>query len=70
MDCPGFNLASSTRSGRSTIILLEVPSGALADTIGRKKLIVFAALCMVAEMLALLLAPDGWQRNRFFTLRP
>mgnify|MGYP001163000998 FL=1 len=43
-----------------TIILLEVPSGALADTIGRKKLIVFAALCMVAEMLALLLAPmDG-----------
>jgi len=43
-----------------TIILLEVPSGALADTIGRKKLIVFSALCMMVEMLALLLAPmDG-----------
>ena len=40
-----------------TIILLEVPSGALADTIGRKKLIVFSALCMMIEMLALLLAP-------------
>ena len=43
-----------------SIILLEVPSGALADTIGRKKLILVAALCMVIEMLALLLAPmDG-----------
>ena len=44
----------------ATIILLEVPSGALADTIGRKKLIVFSALCMILEMLALILAPmDG-----------
>ena len=40
-----------------SIILLEVPSGALADTIGRKRLIVIAALCMVIEMLALLIAP-------------
>ena len=31
----------------ATIILLEVRSGALADTIGRKKLIVFSALCMI-----------------------
>ena len=31
--------------------------GALADTIGRKRLIVIAALCMVIEMLALLIAP-------------
>ena len=40
-----------------TIILLEVPSGALADTLGRKKLLVLAAVCMVVEMVALLFAP-------------
>ena len=40
-----------------TIICLEVPSGALADTVGRKKLIVFAAFCMLVEMGTLLLAP-------------
>jgi len=44
-----------------TIIILEVPSGALADnTIGRKKLLVFAGFCMIVEMLTLLLTPmDG-----------
>jgi len=42
------------------IFLLEVPSGALADTIGRKKLLVFAAAVMVVEMTILLTAPkDG-----------
>ncbi len=42
------------------IFLLEVPSGALADTIGRKKLLVFAAAVMVVEMIILLTAPkDG-----------
>jgi MFS family permease len=41
----------------ATIFLFEVPSGALADTIGRKKLLVFAAGLMVVEMLCLLLAP-------------
>ena len=40
-----------------TIILLEVPSGALADTLGRKKLLILGAICMVVEMLALLFAP-------------
>ena len=40
-----------------SIIFLEVPSGALADTIGRKRLIVLGALCMMIEMIALLLAP-------------
>ena len=40
-----------------TIICLEVPSGALADTLGRKKLMVFAAFCMLIEMLTLLLSP-------------
>lgn len=44
----------------ATIFLFEVPSGALADTIGRKKLLVTAAALMVVEMLCLLLAPrDG-----------
>lgn len=43
-----------------SIFVLEVPSGALADTIGRRKLLVFAALLMVVEMGILLLAPqDG-----------
>ena len=40
-----------------TIILLEVPSGALADTLGRKKLLILGAICMVVEMLALLFSP-------------
>jgi MFS family permease len=44
----------------ATIFLFEVPSGALADTIGRKKLLVTAAALMVIEMLCLLFAPrDG-----------
>ncbi len=44
----------------ATIFLFEVPSGALADTIGRKKLLVTASLLMVLEMCCLLLAPrDG-----------
>ena len=49
-----------------SIILLEVPSGALADTIGRKRLIVIAALCMVIEMLALLIAPMHGGSTVFF----
>ncbi len=40
-----------------TIFLFEVPSGALADTIGRRKLLITAAVLMVVEMLCLLLAP-------------
>jgi MFS family permease len=43
----------------ATIFLFEVPSGALADTIGRKKLLVTAASLMVVEMSCLLLAPRG-----------
>lgn len=42
----------------AAIFLLEVPSGALADTLGRKRLLVFSSLLMVAEMLCLLLAPQ------------
>jgi len=39
------------------IVFAEVPSGALADRIGRRPLVVAAALCMVLEMLVLLVAP-------------
>ena len=43
----------------ASIFLLEIPSGALADTIGRKKLIVSAALMMILEMTCLLFAPQN-----------
>ncbi len=44
------------------IFLLEVPSGALADTLGRKRLLVISAAIMVVEMGILLFAPanGGW----------
>jgi len=46
----------------ASIFLLEVPSGALADTLGRKRLLVFSASVMVVEMGVLLVAPKdgGW----------
>jgi MFS family permease len=46
----------------ASIFLLEVPSGALADTIGRKRLLVFSSTLMVVEMGVLLVAPKdgGW----------
>jgi MFS family permease len=43
----------------AAIFLFEVPSGALADTLGRKRLLVFASVLMVAEICCLLLAPRG-----------
>jgi len=42
-----------------TIFLFEVPSGALADTIGRRRLLIVAAALMVIEMGCLLMAPRG-----------
>ncbi|HCN28005.1 MAG TPA: MFS transporter [Verrucomicrobiales bacterium] len=42
-----------------TIVLLEVPSGALADRFGRRPLIVAAGWLMVAEMAVLCLMPVG-----------
>ena len=46
----------------AAIFLLEIPSGALADTIGRKRLLVISAAIMVVEMGILLVAPKdgGW----------
>lgn len=43
----------------ASIVLLEVPSGALADVIGRKRLVVVAATLMIIEMLLLCLVPLG-----------
>ena len=40
-----------------TIVVAEVPSGALADVVGRKRLVVFAAALMVLEMSLIAFAP-------------
>jgi MFS family permease len=43
----------------AAIVLLEVPSGALADTIGRRKLLVVTGILMVIEMALLCFVPLG-----------
>jgi MFS family permease len=43
----------------ATIVLAEVPSGALADIVGRRRLLVFAACSMLVEMAILCIAPRG-----------
>lgn len=56
----------------ASIVLLEVPSGALADKIGRRKMVVLAAFLMVAEMALIAFVPLGnntlvfwiWALNR------
>ena len=42
-----------------TIVLLEVPSGALADVIGRRNLLIFAGVIMVIEIALISFAPMG-----------
>lgn len=49
-----------------TIVLAEVPSGALADIVGRKRLVVFAAFMMVIEMALIVFAPIGSSSLLFF----
>lgn len=46
----------------AAIFLFEVPSGALADTFGRRNLLIAASCLMTLEMSCLLLAPQngGW----------
>jgi MFS family permease len=46
----------------AAIVALEVPSGALADLVGRRRLLVASAGMMVVEMLLLCLVPvpSGW----------
>jgi hypothetical protein len=41
------------------IVGLEVPSGALADQVGRKRMVVFSALLMVVEMAVFAFTPRG-----------
>lgn len=43
----------------ATILLLEIPSGALADLVGRKAMVVSAAVLMVVEMAVFSFAPTG-----------
>jgi MFS family permease len=54
-----------------SIVVLEIPSGALADTLGRKKLLVFASFAMMFEMLLILFAPieSGWTFSFFLINR-
>ena len=54
------------------IVVLEVPSGALADIVGRRNLVIVAALLMVAEMAVLCIVPvdaAGWVLAAFILNR-
>ena len=42
-----------------SIILLEVPSGALADHIGRKRLVILSSILMIGEIGVLNITPIG-----------
>ena len=42
-----------------SIVLLEVPTGALADQIGRRRILILASLLMIAEMSLLAFVPLG-----------
>ena len=43
----------------ATIVILEVPSGALADTWGRRNLLIVASILMVLEMALICFVPRG-----------
>jgi MFS family permease len=43
----------------ASIVLLEVPSGALADTVGRRNLLILTGILMVIEMALLIFVPLG-----------
>lgn len=45
----------------AAIVLLEVPSGALADVIGRRRMVVIAGAFMVGEFLILCCTPFGFR---------
>ncbi len=49
----------------ATIVLMEVPSGALADTVGRKNLLVFTGVLMIIEIALLCIVPIGNSRLLF-----
>lgn len=43
----------------AAIVFLEVPSGALADYVGRRKMVIYAAILMLVEMAVFAFAPRG-----------
>jgi MFS family permease len=49
----------------ATIVLMEVPSGALADTVGRRNLLVFTGAIMIIEIALLCFVPLGNSRLLF-----
>jgi len=49
-----------------SIVVAEVPSGAMADIVGRKQLLVYAAVLMVIEMALIVFAPIGSSNLLFF----
>ncbi len=51
-----------------TIVTLEIPSGALADVIGRKRMVVMAAGLMVVELAIFSFAPTGTADLLFWLL--
>ncbi len=44
----------------ATIVIMEVPSGALADIWGRRNLLILASALMIIEMLLLCIVPRGY----------
>jgi MFS family permease len=44
----------------ATIVLMEVPSGALADVLGRRRLVIFSAMLMAVEIGLLCIVPVGY----------
>jgi MFS family permease len=58
----GLNLAQFAMlnvAWAASIVLLEVPSGAMADVMGRRNLVVLSAVLMVIEMLVFACLPVG-----------
>jgi MFS family permease len=49
----------------ATIVVMEVPSGALADIWGRRKLLILASALMIVEMLLLCFVPRGYSSLLF-----
>ena len=49
----------------ATIVIMEVPSGALADIWGRRNLLILASVLMIIEMLLLCFVPRGYSSLLF-----
>jgi len=50
----------------ATIVLAEVPLGALADTIGRRRMVIFAGILMIVEMAILCFVPLTYSELLFY----